>query len=210
MASIDQQLKTLALAITDAIWSRALLTTVDKTTVVNALNEVFAIAKTEVVHFWWKFLLKNASIVWWLDKWPVNNLVRTKQWVTWWTVFNRRTWWFSFPYNVRIKRLHVWHRNTNSQAQPWWWVVHKQSKTLNSNIKTDTTILNQVTNNLWVWPNNYLNVKNQLTDIDISILPNNILLAGEVLSIWIDSPTASPMNYYVDIESAYIEVERII
>jgi len=209
MTVLDTQNKNIILALADVIWSRSVLNTIDKTTIVNALNETLLIAKTEVVNFWGKFLLDPDETNGWFDQWMTKDIASWRLWTSINTNFNRKAWWISFPYNVKVKRLHVWHRNSNAAALAWWWVIWQQSKTPNSNVKTNLWILHEVNTNLWVWTRDYLNVKNQLTDIDLSALPNNIILAWDVITLWVSAPTAITTNYYVNVESWYIEFERV-
>ena len=207
MANLDPQLKSIIDAITWWTWDRNNLTTVDTTTLVNAINETLAIAKTEIIQLWGKFLLDPNEINWFTEKWIYSEIYNRNYWTSQSTTINRKAWWVSFPYDVKLNKFHAWHMNSNWAAKAWWWVIWYQTKTAGSNSVTSTIIKNEVTDNWWVWPRNYLNVRNQLTSINLSWWA--IIPAWSVIFLWVDAPTALTTNYYVQIESWYFEFERV-
>ena len=114
-----------------------------------------------------------------------------------------------FPFDVKIKRFFAWHRISNSTAEAWGWVIYQQQKTNNSTSVTSQFILDEVGDNGGAGPNDYNNTNNQLTDIDLSEAANNVLLAGDVLTLGVAAPTAQTTNRYVQVMSGYLEFERI-
>jgi len=80
MANLDPQLKSIIDAITWWTWDRNNLTTVDTTTLVNAINETLAIAKTEIVQLWGKFLLDPNEINWFTEKWIYSEIYNRNYW----------------------------------------------------------------------------------------------------------------------------------
>lgn len=125
------------------------------------------------------------------------------------TTLTRLSGGFMFPYDIRLDKFRVWHRNNNNSAEAWGWVISKQAKTAGSNAVTTTFIVHEAQSNGNVGPRNYLNTQNQFTDLDLSGLANNTLAAGEVLTIGVAAPTANTTNYYVECMSGMISANRI-
>jgi len=122
---------------------------------------------------------------------------------------NRLAGGISFPFDVRIDRLQLWHQNSNNSAQAWGWVMTRQQKVAGSNTRTNTVVFDEVADNAGVAPRNYLSTANQLTDIDTSELPNNVLPAGHILNLAIAAPTAVTTNYYARVMSGFLELTRV-
>lgn len=113
-----------------------------------------------------------------------------------------------FPWDVRVERLHVWHRNNNAGVLPWGWRMTKQQKTENSNTVTSVDMLRQVvgTGAGATAPNDYGNNRNQETNITTFADP--ILPAGQVLILGVESPTAVTTNRYVQVMSGLLVFSR--
>ncbi|MEM1225953.1 MAG: hypothetical protein AAGJ40_09650 [Planctomycetota bacterium] len=124
--------------------------------------------------------------------------------------FNRLAGGFCFPFDVQVKRLYVHHRNNNANAQAWGWVIGHSVKTPPGNGITTTYVLDEVADNAGVGPRDYGNNQNQLTDIDLSAAANNNVPSGSILTLAVAAPTAVGTNYYVQIASGYIELERVL
>lgn len=129
------------------------------------------------------------------------------------TNFNRLAGGLCFPFDVTIDRLYAFHRNNNGSAQAWGWVLASMTKTPGSNTVATNIILNEVTENAGVGPRDYQNNQNQLTDIDLDSLGLSVaqrtLTAGDVLVLAVDAPTAVTTNYWVQIQSGYIQLSRV-
>ncbi len=110
-----------------------------------------------------------------------------------------------FPYDVRIKRLFVWHYNTNGSAEAWGWRIVRQLKVAGSAEGTHVDLLAEVADNGGVGPRNYLDTLNQLTDVSM----DGLVPQGEVVVLGVEAPTAVGTNYYVRIISGFIEFERV-
>lgn len=109
-----------------------------------------------------------------------------------------------FPWDVRITRFFAWHRNSNNSAQAWGWVLFDQEKTAGANTDPTTFIINEVVDNGNVGPRDYGNNINQQTDMSLDYT----LPAGHTLTLGVSSPTAVTTNYYVQIMSGYLLLER--
>ena len=119
---------------------------------------------------------------------------------------NRNAGGLVFPFDIKINRLYAWHKDSNNSAEPWGWIMFAQQKNAGSNTVTTTYILDEVADNGGTGPRDYNN-NNQLTDL--SFTTGNILPAGEVLVLGVAAPTAVGTNYYVQIQSGFLELERI-
>lgn len=114
-----------------------------------------------------------------------------------------------FPYDVRIKRMLVWHRNNNAVAEAWGWVVFSQQKTDGNNDVTTTFMLDESFDrgvgqfNL----RDYLNLLTQYTEINS--FENDIVFSGDTVGLAVGAPTAVTTNRYVQIMSGFIEFEKI-
>lgn len=115
----------------------------------------------------------------------------------------------SFPWDVKLLKFYAWHRNNNSSAHAWGWVLWKQQKTNNSSSRTTTFIVNEPAGNNNTGTRDYNNTNPQLTDLDLSEVPNNVIPAGNVLGLGVSAPTAQTTNRYVQIMSGYFHLERV-
>lgn len=116
---------------------------------------------------------------------------------------------FMFPHDVNLKSFKAWHRNSNNAAQAWGWVIAVLSKTDASNTQVTTYVVHETQENSNVGTRDYLNTQTQLTELDLSTLPNNAVSAGDVICIGVAAPTANTTNYYVEVMSGYVEVEPV-
>ena len=114
-----------------------------------------------------------------------------------------------YPFDVRIKALHAYHRNSDNDAQAWGWVVARVKKTAASNSQTTDFILHESQENGNVGPRDYGNNVTQLTDIDLSQRPESLVPAGETIILGVAAPTAVTANRFVQIMSGYIHIERV-
>jgi len=122
---------------------------------------------------------------------------------------NRNSGGFSFPFRVRIRNFMAWHKNNNADALAWGWILAKQIKTPSSNVFTTTYVLDEVADNGGVGPRDYSNNTNQMTSLFLKDLPESILEKDEVLILGVASPTAVATNRWVQIQSGYIEFEKL-
>ena len=210
MATLDIQNKNIINTLVDAIWSRVTLDTSDQSTIVNALNEVLLMAKTIVIPIGGRFLWDPNETNGFWSRWPFYNTTQSSKLTTATSEnFSRLAGWYTFPYDVKLKRFYAWHRNNNSWLDPWGWVIFRQGKVHWTISKSNHTILHEVNNNGWIWPRDYGTIDNQLTDIDLSQIYTDIIPAGEVIWLWVSFPTADSANRFVEIESWYFIVERV-
>ncbi len=113
-----------------------------------------------------------------------------------------------FPYDVQLERMYAWHQNNNATAQAWGWRIARQAKTAGANTVTSTDILTEVADNAGVGPRDYLSTANQLTDLDLTT--TDLVPAGEVIVLGVESPTAVGTNYYVRLMSGFLQMRRIL
>jgi len=115
------------------------------------------------------------------------------------------------PYDVRVKRLLVHHTNSNANAAiSWAWVLAKQTWSGGSATRTTTYVLDQVTATGAAGYNNYATTIRQLTDIDLSGNAENVVPAGDMLTLGVAGASTTPStNYYVRCHAGFIELERI-
>lgn len=125
---------------------------------------------------------------------------------------NRNAGGICFPFDVRIKRLAGWHRNNNAAAQAWGWVLARQSKTPSSNATSNIFMLDESVDrgagfegqfNLRDYGNN----QNQFTDL--TNFNNDVIPAFEVIVLGVGAPTAVTTNRYVQVQSMFLEFERL-
>ena len=123
---------------------------------------------------------------------------------------NRNAGGISFPWDVDLLGFFAWHRNSNGAAEAWGWRIGMQTKNAGSNTVSWVDVISEVADNGGVGPRNYSNNQNQQTSIDLSVLTNNVLTAGDVLVLGVEAPTANTTNYFVQIHSGYLHFRRRI
>lgn len=115
-----------------------------------------------------------------------------------------------FPYDVEVIGLTTWHQNSSTSAQPWGWVLARQSKTAGANTVTTSFILDESTERVGIdngaGLRDYSSTTTQYTDLSIST--NNTVPAGEVMILAVGAPTANATNYYVRIHAGYLTLVR--
>lgn len=114
-----------------------------------------------------------------------------------------------FPFDVRLLRFDVWHRNNSAEAEAWGWVIGKQMKVDASTTQTSTIFLHEVNDNGGVGPRDYGDTINHHTDIDLSNNADAVITAGEVIVVGVASPTAVAENRYVQVMTGLLELERL-
>jgi hypothetical protein len=116
---------------------------------------------------------------------------------------------FVFPFDVRIKRISAWHRNSNNSAEAWGWVVYRQQKTNASNAIVTTFMLDESFDrgNGQLNLRDYGNNQNQFSDLTSFV--NDVIPAFELIGIAVGAPTANTTNYYVQVYGGMVEFERI-
>lgn len=124
------------------------------------------------------------------------------------TTLNRNAGGWVLPFDIKLKKMTVFHRNDNADAEAWGWVIASQSKVPASNTVTSTIILNETTDNGGVGFRNYTNIQNQQTILDLSGLANNTITADDLLILGVDCPSAGTSRN-VEIFGGYILAERV-
>ena len=116
---------------------------------------------------------------------------------------------YVWPFDLRLKRFYAWHRDNNTQVEPWGWRLVRQAKTDNSNTVTNVDMLREVTGvgATGIGPRDYPNTNNQLTDV--TTFADDVLPAGETLVLGIETPTADTTNRYVQVMSGFLAFERV-
>lgn len=111
----------------------------------------------------------------------------------------------SYPFDVELVNFTANHQNSNATAEAWGWRIGRQVKNPGTNTVTWTDILDEVGDNGGVGPRNYLNTTNQETDIDFT---GEVIPAGEIIVLGVESPTAIATNYYVRCMQARLEFKK--
>jgi len=114
-----------------------------------------------------------------------------------------------YPFDVRLVKMDIRHRNNNNDMQPFGWFFAKQVKNAGSNVVTTTTILNETVENGGIGPHDYSDNQNQHTVIDFTNNPEKVIKAGLTLTMGIDCPTAVETNRYSQIQSGYLHLQII-
>lgn len=115
-----------------------------------------------------------------------------------------------FPFDVNLLRFRCIHRNNNAENQAWGWVLAHIAKVVGgTNAGATSYILDEVADNGGVGPRDYLATSQQLTDIDLTALPNTASVpAGNLINVAVASPTAVATNRYVQVLGGYLSWEE--
>lgn len=117
-----------------------------------------------------------------------------------------------FPFDVRIKRFMAVHYNSSFFAEGWGWCIFRQSKPENGSANTlpTTFMLDEAFDRGTGQFNirDYINTNEQKTDITNFV--NDVIPAGEVITLCVGAPDAPLTNYYVRILAGIIEFDRIL
>ena len=124
--------------------------------------------------------------------------------------WNRLSGGYSFPWDVRLKRMYAQHYNTNAAAEAWGWVIAKLEVTFDSNATLPAEyILDEVADNGGVGPRDYQDNNRQLTDIVFPDSAANFIPADTQVGMGAAAPTANTTNYYTNIFTGYLLFERV-
>lgn len=124
--------------------------------------------------------------------------------------WNRLAGGYTFPWDVRLKRMYAEHYNSNVDAQAWGWVVAKLEVTFDENTTVPATyIIDEISASGGTGPRDYQDNARQQTDILIVDSPANFIPANTMLGIGVAAPTANTTNYYVNIFTGYLLFERV-
>jgi len=115
---------------------------------------------------------------------------------------------FMYPFDVKILGFKAKHYNSNATAHAWGWRLGYHTWTDSSNVVNTTNLLQEVADNAGVGPRNYLSTTTKGTDLDLSA-NGWVMPAGAVLTVGIEAPTAEATNYYVNVMSGFLLLERV-
>lgn len=206
---IDQGIKQAITALTDALGARSDLDTTVANNFVAAINEVNDRANTIIEKIGGQLLFDPNEINGWGVVGPIDDTNAQDLGDVGAANLSRLAGGISYPFDVRIERFYAWHQNNNADAQAWGWVLAKQEKQSNSNTVATDYVLDEVADNAGVGPRDYSSTVTQLTDIDLSSATNNVIPAGEVLTLGAAAPTAVTTNRYVRVMSGYLHFTRV-
>lgn len=115
-----------------------------------------------------------------------------------------------WPYPIQLLEFHAVFRENNAGVEAWGWALAKKPFLENSTAAAGATIINEVIDNGGVGPRDYGNTRPHSDTLDLSQLPESILLPNEMLNVGVDTPTAETNNRYIQTYSAYIRYHRVL